>query len=769
MAYFGVRLAILIVCVVTGWSLPLARLQAQTPPSQSGDLIRAIEVEGTQRVEPGTVRSYLLVQPGDRFDPARIDRSLKSLFATGLFADVAINRRGDTLVVNVTENAIINRIAFEGNQRVDDATLESEISLRPRQIYTRSKVQGDVKRLQELYRRTGRFGATVEPKVIELPQNRIDLVFEISEGDATEIESIRFVGNKAFSDSELRDVVRTRESAWWRFLSSDDTYDPDRLALDQELLRRFYLSEGYADFRVLATNAALTQDRRSFFLTFTVDEGERYKFGEIEVASSLRGLDPATTREAVTVEPGDWYDADEVERSIEALTDMVGTQGYAFVDVRPQINRDRAERAIDVVFEIGEGPRVFVERINIYGNVRTVDKVIRREFRVVEGDPFNTSRIQRSRQRLRNLDYFESVEIEQLPGSAPDRAVVNVNVEEKSTGSLSLGAGFSTTSGVIGDITLRERNLLGRGQDLRARVLIAERDSQVSISFTEPYFLDREISAGFDVFYLTIDRQDEASFDETSIGGAVRFGYPLTEHLDQNWRYTLKQSEIENVPDTASPFIKAEEGEDYISEVSQSLVYDRRNSLFLPTNGYLAQFDIGVAGLGGDVAYLRPVATGAYYVPLTDSERWVLGFRGSTGYVYGIGDDVRLFDRFFVGGDDLRGFATAGVGPRDISTDDALGGQWFYTGTVELGFPLPVPTELPLRGRIFTDFGSSGALPDDVSGPTVADTASIRATVGAGLTWTSPFGPIGIDVGVPYLKEDFDETELIRINLGARF
>lgn len=749
-----------------------ASVRAQTAPAlpemptvPETPIIREIVVEGTQRIEPETVRSYLLVRPGDHFDAARIDRSLKSLYATGLFADVAITSEGDVIIVRVVENPIINRIAFEGNQRIDDEQLESEISLRPRVIYTRSKVQADVRRLLTLYRRSGRFAATVEPKIITQPENRVDLVFEIDEGQPTQIKSIRFVGNKAFSDSELRSEIRTQESAWYRFFSSDDVYDPDRLTLDQELLRRFYLSEGYADFRVMSAVAELSPDKESFYITFTVDEGERYKFGKVDIQATLRGLDPEAINDAITFESGDWYNQDQIEESINSLTEAVGTLGYAFVDIRPRLTRNAEEKTIDVVFEIAEGPRVFVERIDIDGNVRTLDKVIRREFRLVEGDPFNTARLRRSRQRIRNLDFFSKAEVEQVPGSAPDKAVVKVNVEEKSTGSVSFGAGYSTTSGALGDISFQERNLLGRGQDVRIRLVLAQRDSQISLSFTEPYFLNREIAAGFDVYRITVDRQDESSYDEASIGFALRFGYPITENWTQTWRYSLSQTTIENVPANASQSIKEAEGTSTVSAISQSLIYDRRDSRIRPTDGYFVRWNLDFAGIGGNVRYLANRLLSGYYVPLgTD---WTLEFLGEAGVIDGLGEEVRIFDRYYVGGDNLRGFETAGVGPRDLSTGDALGGQWYYTGTVQTSFPLGLPDEFQLKGRVFTDFGSAGGLQE--TGPDIADSGSLRASVGVGVTWTSPFGPIGVDVGYPFLKEDYDKTELFRINFGARF
>ena len=733
--------------------------------AQDRQVIREVDIEGVQRIEPNTVRSYLLVQEGDEFNAERIDRSLKSLYATGLFTDVMIQQVGDTLVVRVVENPIINRVAFEGNEKIEDKTLESEVSLRPRVIYTRSKAQSDVQRILTLYRQSGRFAATVEPKVIELPQNRVDVVFEINEGPVTKIESIRFVGNKAFSDSRLREVIRTRQTRWWRFLSSDDTYDPDRLALDRELLRRFYLSEGYVDFRVQSAVAELTPDREQFFLTFTVDEGERYRVGRVTIASTLPGLQGDEVKRSLRISDGDWYDASAVEKSIERLGDEIGTLGYAFVDIRPRLDRNREEKKIDITFDVREGPRVFVERVDISGNVRTRDEVIRREFRFVEGDAFNAAKLRRSRQRIQDLDFFEKVSVEQVPGSAPDKAVVKVAVEEKSTGSLSVGAGFSTGSGFLGDFSIRERNFLGRGQDLQASLLLGQRQQQIDLSFTEPYFLGKEIAAGGDVFYVQTDRQSESSFDTSTIGGDVRASYPLTEHLTQGWRYTLKQTDVRNVPNDASQYIKDAESKESYSEVSHSLTYDRRDSRINPTEGYFARLTTDVAGLGGSAKYLRNRADGGYYYPV--AEKWVASLSGSGGYVYGLGGDVNLLDRFFIGGNEVRGFAIDGIGPRDADTDDALGGQFFYAGSVQLSFPLGLPEELDIRGRVFTDVGSSWKMEEN--GPPVDDTAAPRVGIGTGLTWVSPFGPLGIDLGFAVLKENFDDTEILRLNFGTRF
>ncbi|MBL8667222.1 MAG: outer membrane protein assembly factor BamA [Rhodospirillales bacterium] len=738
-----------------------------TALAQQQQVVREVVIEGVQRIEPDTVRSYLLVREGDEADPERIDRSLKSLYGTGLFSDVSIQEQGSTLVVRVVENPIVNRVAFEGNRHLKDENLESEVTLKPRSIFTRTKVQSDVQRLLTLYRQSGRFAATVEPKIIELPQNRVDVVFEINEGPVTAIETIRFIGNEAFSDSRLREVIRTKQSRWWRFLSSDDTYDPDRLALDRELLRRFYLSEGYVDFRVQSAVAELTPNREEFFLTFTVEEGDRYRVGNVNVSSMLPGLQKESLTDVVTFSEGDWYDANQVEKTIDKLSEAAGNLGYAFVDVRPRLERDREKKTINIVFEVKEGPRVYVERIDITGNVRTMDKVIRREFRLVEGDAFNAAKLRRSRQRIQDLDFFEKVSVEQVPGSAPDKAVVKVAVEEKSTGSLSVGAGFSTGSGFLGDISLRERNFLGRGQDVQASVMVGQRQQQVDLSFTEPYFLGKEIAAGGDLFFVQTDRQDESSFDTTTIGGDLRANYPLTEHLRQGWRYTLKQTDVNNVPNDASVFIKEAEGKESYSEVSHSLTYDRRDSRINPTEGYYAKHTIDVAGLGGSAKYVRNRVDAGYYYPV--SEKWVLSLSGSGGIVQGLGEDVKLLDRFYIGGNEIRGFSTDGIGPRDKDTNDALGGEYFWASSLQLSFPLGLPEELDIRGRVFTDVGSAWKMATQGRNDLVDDSAAPRLSVGAGLTWVSPFGPLGIDLGFALLKESFDDTEILRLNFGTRF
>ncbi len=778
---------------VTAW-LPSAAAQrrpAAAPRTATGvaaaGTIANIRIEGIQRIEPETVRSYLLLQPGDQWDPERVDRSLKALFATGLFADAKLTREGNTLLVRVVENPIINRIAFEGNSKLSDKDLNGEIQLRPRVVYTRTRVQNDVRRILELYRRRGRFAATVEPKVIQLSENRVDLVFEINEGPSTGVRSINFVGNHQFGDGTLRGVLETKESRWYRFLSTSDTYDPDRLTYDRELLRKFYLSEGYADFRVVSAVAELTPDRDGFVISFTIEEGERYHFGKVDVAIKLKDLPREVVLPLLTVQPGDWYDAEAVEHSIAVLTDALGNRGYAFVEVKPEINRNRDEHTIDIVFNVQEGPQVYVDRIDITGNVRTLDKVIRREFRLVEGDAFNTNKMTRSKERIKNLGFFKKVEVTNSPGSAPDRTVITVEVEEQSTGELSLGIGFSTSDGPLADVSIRERNFLGRGQDLRIGTVVSFRSQQVDINFTEPYFLDKNIAAGFDLFEVKTSPTTNffsgitPVYQQFSYGGALRTGYQISENLRQTWKYTARSDEITNIQSNASLFIQLQKGTHVTSAIGQVLLYDKRDNRQEPTDGYYASIGNDFAGAGFGVKYLRNKVNVGYYYSV--APEWVLSFTGEAGDIFGwSGQKVLLQDRFFVGGDNLRGFAPAGVGPRDTISGDSLGGNKYYVGSVALGVPLGLPKELGISGRVFTDFGSlwsndqknlvlTPAQLVSTGGiqPKVLDSNAVRASAGVGVSWKSPVGPIRLDVAYPLRKESFDKTQLFHVSFGTRF
>lgn len=736
-------------------------------PALAESKVREIRVTGTERIEPATVMTYLNLQKGDLASQESLDNALKSLFSTGLFADVQLTENNGVVTVNVIENPIISQVAFEGNDKLEDDELQAEIQSRPRQVFTRTQVQGDVTRLYELYRRNGRFSVDIEPKVIKLDQNRVNLVFEITEGDETTINSIRFIGNDRFSDDELRSELASQEKRWYNFLSSNDRFDPDRLEYDLELLRQFYLKEGYADFRVVSSSSELSKDKKDFFITVTVDEGERYKVGDVSINSQIRNLDPNQLTDQITFKVNDWYNAEDVKTTSDQITKALGDLQYAFVTVVPDIQRDREARTVKISFNINESPRVFVERIDIGGNVRTLDKVVRREFELVEGDPFSRTKLAKSEQNVRNLDYFENVDVKTLPGSAPDKTVLDVNVEEKSTGEISVGAGFSTTDGPLADFRLRERNFLGKGQDVSLAATIAGERTEFDLGITEPYFLDRDLSAGIDLFHITRNQQDASSFDQRRTGGGVRLGYPLSEKWRQTLRYRIEQNEITNVDSDASRYIQDQEGDRLTSAFSQRLTYEDLDSRIFPTDGLTGWLDAEVAGLGGDAEYVSGKLGTSYYYPV--AKNWTFNVLGEIGAIASYGnEDVKINERYFLGGNSLRGFAKAGVGPRDLTTNDSLGGNTFYRASAELIFPIGFPEDMGVAGHAFTDIGSLWGL-DDSNLSNVADDSSLRGAAGVGFSWRSPMGPIRVDLAAPYLKENYDEKEAFRFSFGTRF
>lgn len=761
---------------------PSASPSGTTSAPRTGAVIRRIVVNGTQRIEPGTVLSYVSVKEGDVYDPQAADRSLKTLFATGLFADVKFNWDGSTLTMNVVENPIINQIVFEGEDKVAEKDLTKEVQLKPRTVFTRAKVQADVQRIIELYRRNGKFGATVDPQIIQRPQNRVDLIFSINEGPTTGVARISFIGNKHFSDSTLKDQIATEESAWWRFFSTNDNYDPDRLTFDREQLRRFYLQRGYADFRVVTAVAELTPDRQNFYIAFTVDEGDLYSFGKVVINSKIKELDPKTLRARVLIQEGATYNAELIDKSIDALTNSAGTKGYAFAEVHPRIQRDRVARKIDVVFDVEEGSRVYVEKINIIGNTRTLDKVIRREFRLVEGDAFNRVLVDRSRTRIKALGFFKDVDIKAVPGSQPDRAVLNVNVTEQSTGELQLGAGYSSTSSFVGQFSYTERNLFGRGQFLRASIEASSIYRQAQLSFTEPYFLDRPISAGIDI-YKSITYFQQASYEGNSEGVGFRFGFPTSEYGAVGLRYTLRLDSISPFGNLNPVIIAAaEQGSATTSSIGYSYTYNTLDDPIRPRKGMTFEFDQDFAGFGGNDKYLKTLAAFGYHRPVLWDD-FVATFTLSGGYISAYnGQNVRLQDRFFRGGDSFRGFALAGIGPREITNggNNALGGDAYLIGSTELRLPDFLPTDYGIGLSLFSDFGTLGhldsfqLLPGETEGcPTtvtqicIKDNMALRVSTGVAVSWKSPFGPVQINLGIPVVKQPYDRGQVIYFSAGT--
>ena len=779
-----------------------------TPQAQpSGVAIRRVLVEGNQRIEPATIASYLQVGPGDTFDPERIDMSIKTLFATGLFSDVQIEQRGGDLVVVVSENPIINRVIFEGMSTLDEEDLEGEVQARPRSVFTPARAQADVQRILDVYRRNGRFAAQVTPQVRELDQNRVDLIFEVDEGPVTGVRDINFIGNEEFSDRRLRDAIVTTESSWWNFFSSNDNYDPDRLEYDREQLRQYYNNRGYADFRVVSAVAELTPDQRDFFITFTVEEGVRYEFGEIQVQTELNRLPESLLRAVNPIRSGTEFRGEQIEDAIDAMTYVAGSVGYANVQITPVVERDRESRKVNITFEVDEGPRTFIERIDIVGNTRTVDQVIRREMRVAEGDAFNRVLLDRSRDQVRSLGFFTEVTVEDTDGSQPDRSVVTVTVEEQSTGEFAFAAGYSSTESFLFDVSVTERNLRGRGQFLRLRASSSSQRQQLDLRFTEPRFMGREIAAGFDIYSLRTDFLSQSSFENQSTGIGLRTGFRIGERTNLGLTYSLVQddTEIADVyidhdsnpltPDVnqcdpvnlTRPLLCEQEGTFLTSVLGFQVNWDRRNSGINATRGFNLDVSQDIAGLGGEVNYLRTEIEGGIYYGLPFGFRAM--FRGNAGLITGWnGDTVRINDRFFKGGSSFRGFDVAGIGPRQLLVDDltgevvergdAVGGNAFAIGTFQLDVPLPLPETFSLGSALFVDFGTLGYLDAanrqtvDLSGPNrliVDDSASLRVAAGVSIFWDSPFGPVQFDFAQPLQYEEYDRREQFRFSTRTQF
>ena len=798
------KIMVILTCFVAASVSVMSFSQDEPPtPIPLPQIIKNIQVQGNQRVEANTVASYLLFAPGDPYSEERIDLSVKTLFATGLFADVAIDPRDGNVLIRVIENPIINRVILEGNKSLKSDKITDEIEAEPRAIFTRSNIQEDVQRIIELYRQSGRFGATISPKVVQQPQNRVDLIFEISEGPVTGVRRINIIGNAEFDDRRLRKEMATEESTWYKFFSSNDNYDPGRLEFDREQLRTFYTNRGFADFRVVSAVAELTPDQEDFYITFTVDEGEEYTWGDIKVETELDDLSSDFLERLISIKPGTIYNASVVEDVIDTLNFVAGTSGYAFVDIQPNIKRNRDEKTVDLVFNVVEGPRVYIERIDVVGNTTTLDYVIRRELELVEGDAFNRILLDRSRNRVRALRFFEEVEITETQGSAPDRAIVEVAVKEQPTGELSFSAGFSSADAFLVDLSITQRNLRGRGQLLRFVIRASSNRREVDLRFTEPRFLGRNLAAGVEVFDVVIDFLDEAGFRQSRTGGQVTLAFPLTENTTLSTRYSLRQEDIE-LPGTDCTTIDTSLSSSTASLCDQvggrlssifgyTFGWDRRNDPISPTGGFDVRFSQDLAGIGGDVKYLRTDFEANAYKGLFKDV--IASATLSGGYIRGWGGDpVSVNDRYFKGNFDFRGFDNAGIGPRVVQYDpltgdvvsrlNSLGGNAFGLAATEVSFPVGIPN---LLGSLFAEAGTVGLLDeefefdtgiDPVTGEQLTnqalfqrteDSLAIRATIGASVFWESPFGPIRFDFTKPLRQFDFDERKSFQFTTRTRF
>ncbi len=760
---------------------------ARAEPAFAGDgpIIRAIEVTGTSRTEPATVKSHLAFSEGQRYEARKADESVKALFATGLYKDIHIKLEGSKVIVSVAENPLVNRVVFEGNKDVKSEALAKEVQIRAGQPLVRARIEVEVQRVLDLYRRQGYYAAQVDPKIVELDHNRADLVFEIREGPETKVAGINFIGNRFYSDATLRGVISTTETGLLDFLKSGTTYDPDRVNLDRELLHRFYLKNGFADMRVLSAVADADKDGKGFFITFSIEEGPRYTFGSVDLDARLGTLNANALKAKIASQPGDIYNAELAEKTIEALTLAAAQMGEPFAQVRPRIERDPVRRTIAVTYVIEEGQRVFIGRIGIVGNQRTLDAVIRREFRIAEGDAYSKVLAEAGRQRLLKLGYFKEVKIAKEPGPAPDRVNLTIAVLEDKTGEIGFNVGYSTTQGVIGDVSYTERNLMGTGQYLEVKLSGSfSGDGAFTVGWTEPRFLDTNLAFGIDVFVKNADYTQSsgyvvAGYEDFRAGGDLRLSAMLNDSLTVSTNYTLMWENVYNADPNASLAVKEIQGTALISSVGYAVIYDTRDNKKKPTQGLYFKGAQDLAGVGGDVDYLRSTVEGRAYYPVTQDITLAARVQGGTIAGWG-GQDVRVVDAFYKGGETIPGFAPAGIGPRDATTGDALGGTTFYSATTELRFPLPfVPTDLGLSGAVFTSAGTLFGTNAQQAAATYAkqhgvsntlaiqDSSALRSSAGGSLIWDSPVGALRVDFADVLSKAAGDKTQAVNFGYSG--
>ena len=811
------------------------------PPAEAGASANSIVVQGNRRVEAETVRSYFKAGPGERLDAAKIDAALKALYASGLFDDVHITQSGGHVIVTVVESPVINRLAFEGNHRMKDEQLQEEIQSKARDSLSRPRVQADTQRIIDVYHRNGRFDVTVVPQIIERPNNRVDLIFVVNEGEKTGVKEINFVGNKSYSSWRLKEVIKTAQSNFLSFLQTTDVYDPDRMEADRDLIRRFYLKHGFADVQVVSAVAEYDPAKKGFLITFTIEEGPLYHFGAVDVQSNVRAVDPQTLRSVLRMRQGDIYNGEAIEKTVEDVTIEVARRGYPFANVRPRGDRNPQTRTINVAFVVDEGTRAYIERINIHGNIRTRDYVIRREFDIAEGDPYNRALVDRAERRLKNLNFFKSVKITNEPGSAPDRVVLNVELEEQSTGDFSIMGGYSTAEGWLAQMSVSERNLLGTGRFAKIALTYGEFVRGAEFSFVEPYFLDQRLAAGIDLFAKETLANSYLSYGTESYGGSFKLGIALREDLALQLRYSIYTQRItlpsylddcNNLnPDFATTFpspaalvaavaggvgypglvttaldcysygqaslpVRAElaNGITLTSLAGYGLTYNTLDNNKSPTNGLLLTFGQDFAGLGGDVAYMRTAVNFNSYYEVVPDLISILHLQG--GNMIGLdGQQVRLLDDFKMGPNLVRGFAPAGIGPRDITpgtSNDAIGGTNYWGASLEFQYPFYfLPKDTGFRGAVFVDAGSvwgykgetqlisTGEVNGIVNaaqgsffcqcGMQYADSAFVRSSAGASIIWDSPFGPLRFDFAYPITKTSYDRTQFFAFGGGTHF
>lgn len=746
----------------------------------------SIVIKGNERVDRDTILSYLSSKTD--FSQQQIDTSLKNLYESDLFSDVKIypqesaNNKSDRLskiVLEVTENPIITEIKFIGNKKLEDDALQSELTLKKRGIFTKSKLQYDIKRINEIYLKSGRFLTKIEPKIVPKDQNRIELVFEIFEGKKAKISDIYFVGNNNFSDRDLFDEISTKKSKWYKFFSSSDTYDSDRIEFDKEKLRRFYGARGYADFAAISAIAQIAPTKDKFFVSFLLEEGIKYHLGDINIVNHIAKFDESILNKEILIKKGKLYNSELIDKTVDKMIEVMSENSYAFAQIEPVLKRNKEAKTIDIDFVINETPPIYINKITIVGNTRTMDEVIRRELRFREGDPYNITRINRSKQRLQNLGFFERVDFKtdriSTIGNAADKVDITIEVKEKKTGELNLGIGYSTFDKATANIGIKERNLFGTGQELGFNVQKSSLRFTSEVNYTKPYFMGRAIDVGFDISKYQLNKLATLVYDQESDGIVFRGDYSITEFLKHQIRYSYSNQTVSNISDSASQNIKNLQGSFTTSAIGQTFFYDKRDNRIDPKDGYYISATQEYAGfVGGNVDNVKYEGSAGYYLP-TFTEDYILKFLLRGGAIDGIGQDVRSNFGFFLGGNTFRGFQYAGLGPRTVGTSTAaggnvIGGNRYYVGTAEFRFPLGLPKELGINGILFSDNGTvTGVDNINKNGLDVVDTGSLRSSYGLSIAWSSPLGPIRLDFSRIAKKEQFDRTQNFRFSFGTSF
>ena len=738
----------------------------------------AIVITGNERVENETILGFLpnfdSKKEVKNFSQKTIDEALKNIYESDLFSDVKISQENNRLLIEVKENPIIAEVKFIGNKKIEDDALQGEISLKKRGIFTKSKLQSDLKRINEIYLKSGRFLARIDPQIIQKEQNRIDIIFEIFEGQKAKISDIYFVGNLAFSDRELLDEVSTKKSKWYKFLSSSDVYDSDRIEFDKEKLRRFYGSKGYADFAAISSIAQINQTKDKFFITFLIEEGIKYKVGEVNIINHIAKFDPSILTSEIQIKQNKTYNSELVDKTVDAMVKIMSDKAYAFAHIEPVLKRNKEQKIIDIDFVIEETPPIYINQIRITGNTRTLDEVVRRELRLRDGDAYNITKINRSKQRLQNLGFFEKVEFNTKRIGNTDKVDLEIELKEKKTGELNLGIGYSTVDRLTANVGIKERNLMGTGQELGFNIQKSFSRFTSEINYTKPYFMGRSIDAGFDIFQYNLSKRNTLVYDQKSNGITFRGDYSITEFLKHQIRYSYREESISNVDSTASLNLRNLQGNFTNSTIGHTLLYDKRDNRLNPTNGYYISGSQDYAGVGGYIRNTKYEGSAGYYTP-TFNEDFILKFLARGGMINGNGQGVRSNDAFFLGGNNFRGFEFAGLGPRTKTNGNAVGGSIvggniYYVGTAEFKFPVGLPKELGVNGVLFSDNGTVKEV-DAISkrGTEVADSGSIRSSYGVSIVWSSPLGPIRLDFAKVAKKEVYDRTQAFRFSFGTNF